>query len=93
MRKLLTRDNAWFAVMMLLMLLFVFVSERMRRLADQVDIYENPAQIQILETPEAQKMKGPLPAIKNIECRILPCGEYTGRHRQCVVACDLIRNF
>ena len=91
MKKLFTRENAWILITSALFLLVVYLSEAVARLNDQVRIFVHPAQIQVTETAKAQKMQKPLPAIRGIECKILPCGAYTGKYRECVVGCILDR--
>jgi len=59
--------------------------ERISRLRDKIHIYENPAQVQIYDAKDKQYTRA-------INCKILPCGKFTGRPRQCVVACHIERS-
>lgn len=64
-----------------------YQAERIGRLNDKVAIYEAPAQIQIRDQQDPVKN----PYITGITCEILPCGQFTGKYRQCVVACNIER--
>jgi deoxyribodipyrimidine photolyase len=80
----------WGALLFIGLVAMVIVCERYARLQDQVRIFRSPAQLQVFD-PAKDAIRGPLPAIKGITCEILPCGNYTGKYRQCVVSCILQR--
>ena len=71
----------------LLVCLIAFGAEKVRTQADDLSIFRNPAQLQIRDTQDPKRF----PFIVGIKCEILPCGQRTGRQRECVVACNVQR--
>ena len=86
------RDVSYLLLLALCFLLIGWMAERYTRQADQLRIYQNPAQLQVFDPGKRYLPDGSQPAILGITCEILPCrAPLTGGHRQCVVACTLQR--
>lgn len=82
-----SKDLGYIAVIIVAFGLIAWLVEKQGKLADQVRIYEQPAQIAIVDPKDPVKN----PFITGIECQILPCGQFTGKYRQCVVSCTVKR--
>ncbi len=67
--------------------LLVYEAERISILNEQVHNFSHPAQLQIHDTQDPMRF----PFIVGIKCEVLPCGQFTGRQRECVVSCNVSR--
>lgn len=81
------KDIVFVAILSIFVGVIIWVSEKSGRQADKISIYEAPAQLAIHDTQNPVKF----PYIIGIKCEILPCGKFTGKFRECVVACNVER--
>ena len=75
-------------VMCLMMAVIGVLAELYARAIDKVRIYERPAELRVIDPGRMLKVKFP---VSGIDGRILTCGQYTGKYRECVVEYKLNR--